>query len=334
MRSENVRGFEMEAERQSFGSVSLVRQGEHKFYSLTLPSELLAETCYVVNREEDPIEGFQRVLDEKRAKEIAAYIDSGLGTIPSSIVLSAQEDTQLQYNSSKKTISFNALKNAFLIIDGQHRVYGFMHATKAFRVPVIIYDGLSKRDETRLFIDINSKQRGVPPELLLDIKKLAEYENDQEEFLRELFDIFLSDTGSSLYGKLSPATKSKGKLTRSTFNTAVKPLIKIFGGKSEVEVYHILNNYFVSFDEAILSKHDIREQMFNTTFFKATCGFFPIVAAKVKDRFGAIYDTDNFYHFLDKVGSTVKPSRLTVSGTAYKPIVKSLEDCLKEDFKL
>lgn len=270
----------MEEEKQSFGSVSLVRQGDHKFYSLTLPSELLAETCYVVDRTEDPIEGFQRELDEKRAKEIAAYIDSGLGTIPSSIVLSAQEDAELVYNSSKKSISFKSLNNAFLIIDGQHRVYGFMHAKKAFRVPVIIYSGLSKRDETRLFIDINSKQKGVPPELLLDIKKLAEYENDQEEFLRELFDIFQKDTSSCLYGKLSPASKSKGKLTRSTFNTAVKPLVKIFGGKDESEVFGILNNYFLSFDEAILLRHDLHDQMFSATFFKAVCGFFQLLQLK------------------------------------------------------
>jgi DGQHR domain-containing protein len=324
----------MSEERKSYGSVSLVRQGNHTFYSLTLPSELLAETCYVINREEDPIEGFQRELDVKRAKEIAAYIDSGLGTIPSSIVLSAQEEAELNYDARKKSISFNSIPRAFLIIDGQHRVYGFMYAKKAFRVPVVIYDGLSKRDETRLFIDINSKQKGVPPELLLDIKKLAEYENDQEEFLREIFDVFQKDTSSCLYGKLSPASKSKGKLTRATFNTAMKPLVKFFGGKSESEIYEILNNYFLSFDEAVLQRHDAHDQMFNTTFFKAMCGFFPIVAAKVKDRFGAIYDADNFYHFLDKVGNAVKGKKLQITGTAYKPLVKALEESLKEDFTL
>ena len=156
--------------RSSFGSVSLVRQGDHKFYSLTLPSELLGDTCYVVNREEDPLDGFQRELDAKRATEIAAYIDRGLGTIPSSIILSAQEEADLKYDSKKKTISFLKIPKAFLIIDGQHRVYGFMKAKSAIRVPVIIYAELSKRDETRLFIDINSKQKGVPTELLLDIR--------------------------------------------------------------------------------------------------------------------------------------------------------------------
>ncbi|WP_444934632.1 hypothetical protein [Microbulbifer sp. JTAC008] len=133
---------------------------------------------------------------------------------------------------------------------------------------------------------------------------------------------------------MSPATKSKGKLTRSTFNTAVKPLVKIFGGKSESEVFDILNNYFLSFDEAILLKHDLHDQMFNTTFFKAICGFFPIAAAKVKDRFGAIYNADNFYHFLEKIGTNIKASKLKVSGVAYKPLVKALEECFKEDFQL
>lgn len=324
----------MTDERKSFGSVSLVRQGDHTFYSLTLPSELLAHTCFVVNREEDPIEGFQRELDEKRAKEIASYIDSGLGTIPSSIVLSAQEDADLRYDARRKSISFNPIPTAFLIIDGQHRVYGFMHARKAFRVPVVIYDNLSKRDETRLFIDINSKQKGVPPELLLDIKKLAEYENDQEEFLREIFDIFQKDANSSLYGKLSPASKAKGKLTRATFNTAIKPLVKTFGGKSEPEIYEILNSYFISFNEAILLRHDAQDQMFNTTFFKAMCGFFPIAAAKVKDRFGAIYNADNFYYFLDIIGESIKSGKLKTTGTAYKPLVKAFEECLKDEFTL
>ena len=185
-------------ERDSYGSVSLVTQGNHKFYSLTLPSDLLAETCYVVNRAEDPKEGFQRELDEKRAMEIANYIDSGLGTMPSSIVLSAQDNADLVYNSKNKSISFYKIPKTFLILDGQHRVFGFMYAKTKLRIPVVIYASLSKRDETRLFIDINSKQKGVPPELLLDIKKLAEYENDQEEFLREIFDMFSEDTSRRL----------------------------------------------------------------------------------------------------------------------------------------
>jgi DGQHR domain-containing protein len=320
--------------RKSFGSVSLVRQGAHNFYSLTLPTDLLAKTCFVISREEDPIEGFQRLLDENRANEIAQYIDKGLGTIPSSIVLSAQDEAKMEYDSKRKSISFDCINKAFLIIDGQHRVYGFSRAKTAFRVPVVIYSGLSKKDETRLFIDINSKQKGVPPELLLDIKKLAEYENREEEFLRAVYDLFLEDPKSCLYRRLSPSSKSKGMLTRTTFNSSLKPLVKIFGNKREDEIFEILNNYLLAFDESILTKHDMHERMFNAIMFRAMCGFLPVVAARVKDRYGSIYTADNFYNFLSAVGERVKIQRLTSSGASYKAIISVLEDCLKEEFLL
>ena len=326
--------MEEKQERLRFGSVSLVRQGEHTFYSLTLPSELLAATTFVIGRDEDPIKGFQRELDVKRAKEIAAYIDGGLGTIPNSIVLSAQPDADVSYESRTKTLSFDTIRKAFLIIDGQHRVYGFMLAKKAFRVPVVIYSGLSRRDETRLFIDINSKQKGVPAELLLDIKKLAEYENNEDELLREIYDSFLQDSSSSLYGRLSPASKVTGKISRSVFNAALKPLVRIFGGKPTAEIYDILNAYFAAFNEGVLARHDEQSLLFNPVFFRAVSSFFLVVAPKVKDRFGAIYIADNFHFFLEQVGENIKPGKLKGTGTAYKPIVSSLEEALKGSFQL
>src|SRR5579872_5572445 len=87
-------------------SVSLVTQGRHRFYTLTMPSDVLAQTCFVSTRYDDPDLGFQRLLDKKRAAEIASYIDTGLGTIPSSIVLSAQVDAELRVVGRGKTIEF------------------------------------------------------------------------------------------------------------------------------------------------------------------------------------------------------------------------------------
>jgi DGQHR domain-containing protein len=70
-------------------TASNVIQNKTKFYSLTMPTDILTQCCFVSTRDEDPAEGFQRVLDEKRALEIARYIDNELGTIPSAIILSA-----------------------------------------------------------------------------------------------------------------------------------------------------------------------------------------------------------------------------------------------------
>lgn len=321
-------------EKESYGSVSLVRQGDHRFYSFTMPSDVLAETCFVISREEDPIEGFQRSLDKKRATEIASYIDSGLGTIPSSIVLSAQEGCDFTYDSKSKTISFLKTNKAFLIIDGQHRVYGFKLAKTALRIPVIVYEGLSKKDETRLFIDINSKQKGVPTELLLDIKKMAEYETDAEQYLRELFDIFSMENDSAFYKRLSASKREKGKITRSVFNTAVKPLVKVFGNKDPGEIYEIFNSYLIAFNEGVLAPHKLEEQAFNTTVFKAIAGFFPIITAKVKDRFGPIYSVDNYFEFTEIIGQRIKPAKIENPTNAYKPLVEHLEESLKQEFTL
>jgi DGQHR domain-containing protein len=127
----------------------LITQGRHRFYTLTMPSDVLAETCVVDTREENPEDGFQRVLDRKRAQEIADYIDEGFGTIPCSIVLSAQPAASLEYISRTQVIRFKRDPRAFLILDGQHRVYGFKLAKAQLRVPVVIYNKLTKADEAR-----------------------------------------------------------------------------------------------------------------------------------------------------------------------------------------
>src|SRR5262249_2016220 len=159
----------------------------------------------------------QRVLDKKRAQDIATYIDSGKGTIPGSIILSAQPEAQLTILGRGKTLEFTFSPKAFLVLDGQHRVFGFSLAETALRVPVVIYSGLSHIEEARLFIDINTKQRQVPNELLLDIKQLADRENDRDVLLRETFDLFANDSASTLLGLMSASSRQSNKISRVTF---------------------------------------------------------------------------------------------------------------------
>jgi DGQHR domain-containing protein len=159
-------------------TASLITQGRHRFYTLTIPSDVLARTCFVIDRDEDPVEGFQRLLNKDRAQQIADYIDAGLGTIPTSVVLSAQSVASFEYVRKTRTVKFIDNPKSFLILDGQHRIFGFHLAKSELRVPVVIYSELSRVDESRLFIDINTTQKAVPNELLLDIRKLAEYRND------------------------------------------------------------------------------------------------------------------------------------------------------------
>jgi DGQHR domain-containing protein len=226
--------------------VTLITQGSHKFYSGTMEIEMIARCCSVNPRAHDPINGFQRTLDETRAISIANYIRAG-GTIPSSIILSAQQGSGLLYSSKKKSITFEVNEDAFLILDGQHRVYGFRHLLNEgvkYRVPVIIYNELSPTQEARIFIDINTLQRPVPKELLLDIKRLAERESQDEEMLDDLFTSFENEKDSYLLNKLSRFDKKSGKISKVTFYDSIKGIIKDFDITSTARLYRILNAYF------------------------------------------------------------------------------------------
>ncbi|WP_223160906.1 DGQHR domain-containing protein [Salinicola aestuarinus] len=310
-------------------SISTVTQNKHRFYTCTIPSDVLAKCCFVTNREDDPVEGFQRVLDKKRAGEIAKFVDEGMGTIPTSIILSAQDDAQLKIIGKGKTVSFLEHQKAFLILDGQHRVYGFSLAEGYMRVPVVIYNGLSRADETRLFIDINSKQKGVSNELLLDIKRLAEYESDEEVLLRELFDMFDREPSSALYGRLSAAKKSQTKISRVTFKLAVSPILKYFSSRNHDDVYQMLNAYLTGVSEGLI-KIDAGKGLGSSVVFRGVMQAFPIVAGKVKDRYGSDFSVDHFYEVLEPVfSSSTAHNKFSNPGTAYKNVTDHIDKSLR-----
>ena len=213
-----------ENKRESVASI-LVTQGNYKFHIVSMRSEILKDTCFTITREDDPELGFQRRLDEKRADEIAAYIDSDSGSIPTAIVLSAQPEAELERNIPNKTLSFKKNKKAFLILDGQHRVWGFIKAKKNTRVPVVIYEGLSRVQEAQLFIDINMNQKEVPKELLLDVKRLLEVESEEEKLCNSIFDNFYRRDDSVLKEHINIGETQKGNLSRVIFNRAISNLL-------------------------------------------------------------------------------------------------------------
>ena len=267
------------------------------------------------------------MLDKSRAQEIADYIDSGAGSIPTAIILSAQTDAGLQYSSKNKTIEFNLVPNAFLILDGQHRIYGFSLAKTSVRVPVIIYNGLSRKEETRLFVDINTKQRPVPSELVLDIKSLAEYESNIDAFCRAIFDLFSEQSDSVLLGLMSPAQKKSGKISRVTFNAAIKPIYGVFGERDAKEIYTFLNAYLKAMCSG-LQKKGI-SSITKPIIFKAIMQFFPHVARLTDGE----YTVEKFTETLAPLFSGISATRVT-KATSIKIITDHFVECLNRGFTL
>jgi len=314
-------------QRESFSAV-LVTQGERKFYTLTLDSDILAKTCIATSRNEDPDEGFQRNLDHKRAESIRDYIDRG-GVIPGSIVLSAQEVADLFYDSKKKTLQFNHSQGAFLIIDGQHRVFGFKLSSKKLRVPVVIFSGLNKRDEARLFIDINTLQKSVPNELLLDIKKLAETESETEQQTNSVFDHFDTTPTCYLFGLLSPRDKVQDKITRATFLAAFKPILKQYSQIELDRLIQIFDAYLNGFACSVPQGVDFRQSITKPVIFRAVTNVFPLVARLVGFKHNKVYTAGNFEETLKPIRS-LKRNVFSQPGSSYKGILDNFSKAIDQ----
>ena len=65
----------------------------------------------IVSRAEEDKKGYQRLLGEKRAKDIAQYINDG-GIIPGCIILSAQSNSNLTFSNNE--LSFEEHDDSFL----------------------------------------------------------------------------------------------------------------------------------------------------------------------------------------------------------------------------
>jgi DNA sulfur modification protein DndB len=265
----------------SYPALALVQNGQ-KFYFATIPKEDVFPFCYVAGRDEDPREGFQRSLDYNRARDIARYLDDSIGSIPTNVVLSAQPDAELEYNSKSKLIRFRRFPKAFLVLDGQHRLYGYGLTTKKHRIPVSIYVGLTKKEEVSLFIDINTTQRGVPAALLLDIKHLAERESLLEAEFRNLFDYLATEPDSPVHGLLSPSQSARGKIARPTFNRAVGPALKspVMDQLPSAKRFLLFKNYLKAV-EGCLNRPQL---LVTSAYFEAFCAVFDEVLRLSRER--------------------------------------------------
>ena len=252
----------------------LMSQNDHRFFLTSIPVSDLFSHCFVSNRSEDNIQGFQRQLSKARAEDIAEYLKKSTGSIPTNIVLSAQAEAELKYNSKSKSIGFKRIDKALLVLDGQHRLWGYdvcrTKFGKDYRVPVSIYENLDRSEEAKLFIDINTKQIGVPAALLLDIQHLAKMETDREAILRELFDGIRKTPSLKISQLMSPAKSVAGKISRVTFNRAIGQALdsSVLQGLDSKKRLTLLTNYLHAFestleDVSLLTRSSFLEAIFD-----------------------------------------------------------------------
>ena len=152
---------------------ALVRQGSLRLYATSLRvSDLKRDNFYTISKldPEDGGPGYQRLLNEGRAKRLADYLIDGQtekdAFIPTSIFLAPNKD--IPFNAATNTITFEVDQiGPFNVVDGQHRIAGLVLAADRnaalleFEIPVHIAVCLDDISQMCHFLIVNTTQKSV-----------------------------------------------------------------------------------------------------------------------------------------------------------------------------
>lgn len=150
-------------------------------------------------RAKDPIEGFQRIVKDKRAKDIAMAVLDQRRSFPNAIIL-ATDISRFSSEGSEVDIPDDI---RFLVVDGQHRLWAQRYSTYIADYACMIHLGLSEVDMAKLFLEINNTQKRVPPSLRWDLVRLIEPEEDPSGLAAvEIVYELVTDDESPLYQRV------------------------------------------------------------------------------------------------------------------------------------
>ena len=223
-------------------------QERPRIYLCGIPGVWLLKHCTPSWRIEDPEKGFQRIVKEQRATEIAMAVLDQRRTFPNAIVLATDVD-QLAIRNGKLRIPGGI---RLLVIDGQHRLWAQKHSRYEATYACVIHAGLEEPQMAKLFIEINDTQKRVPSSLRWDLVRLVRPEDDPfgiraSELVWEL----ASEKNSPLFQRVDlTGEQHQIKLKQGSIAPEIKTLISRKKGPLRDagfdEQYEILANYFTA----------------------------------------------------------------------------------------
>lgn len=152
---------------------ALVRQGSLRLYATSVTvRELKLPGFYQINKLDPDGQGpgFQRLLNQGRAKKLADYLldghTEGDAFLPTSLFLATTQD--IPFDTKTNSITFDVKQvGPFNVVDGQHRIAGLVAAAEKnpelldFEIPVNIAVCLDDVSQMCHFLIVNTTQRSV-----------------------------------------------------------------------------------------------------------------------------------------------------------------------------
>jgi DGQHR domain-containing protein len=163
------------------------KMGGTTFYNFLIsPKELLkiAFISHKGSKDAGSLGTYQRMLNPKRLKDIAQYVDNEGGRFPTNIVVNIDSHKRKLRFDKKEQVGDSSVGTLYLpscyaaawVIDGQHRLYGYALSKRASGeladssvLPVLAYENLPANEQANMFVDINHKQVKVSKNLLIEL---------------------------------------------------------------------------------------------------------------------------------------------------------------------
>jgi DGQHR domain-containing protein len=151
----------------------VVLSADPAVYLSALPGQWLLAHSTPSWRIDDPKRGFQRIVKEQRAKEIARTVLDPGRTFPNAITLAT---TTKEFAVVDGQVEL-PVRAKFLVVDGQHRLWAQHFSKVNGTYPCIIHMGRTEEQMAALFLEINDNQRRVPSSLRWDLVRLVRNED-------------------------------------------------------------------------------------------------------------------------------------------------------------
>jgi len=190
--AEFLSGQKIPALSDRFVAASKFKIGGRTAYSFSIPAGDLLRRAFVNHRDlRDPsgAPSYQRLIDPKRIKAIAAFLTGG-GYFANSIIINFHNSVRFDVQG-KDEVSDTRFGRLYLpdtykscwVVDGQHRLYGasLMEPGSEPIVPVVAFEKLPATEEANLFTTINKEQKQVQPRLLDELEGELKWDSDDPE---------------------------------------------------------------------------------------------------------------------------------------------------------
>ncbi len=154
---------------------AILLQASPPVYVTVLPGRWLLKHTTPSWRLKKPMKGFQRIVREDRARQIARTVLDQGRTFPNAITLA----TNLKdFKRDGDEISIPK-KVKFLVVDGQHRLWAQKFSDSDCEYVCIVHLKKTEKEMAELFLEINDNQRRVPSSLRWDLVRLVRPAGDE-----------------------------------------------------------------------------------------------------------------------------------------------------------